>query len=792
MQDQDINANFDSPLILKISFDKVLSYYERLAQSDDSFLAQKANRVLQAGSVTPKLRTGFSDPSLLLTYHREIEIILEDSFSGILTQNEIKTASMPLHDLIFNASARFRSILKNAGDDFKLKITNMPENDLYRVACILILYFYYDKKLSFKRPLFYEIPDEKGLLKTYKILYNTEFAEVIKTESAPELTEADFTQLLDNFWDIELWRQKFPPQSYIFKGFTINNIFNVTDDRSISDIKSTLLVSGKRNNQNFTKDFQTTFEALFDIKDLKIGFVIYDRNISSLKRVDGNAVVSYLLPYSESVACDTLFCSASYTALISENNYFAISDVERSYQESQDLVYKNLYDQGIRSAIFVPLSSQGHLLGVLEIVSHKTSELNSVNANVLEDVMPFLVSSLLRSKEEEEHLIEAVIQQECTSIHPSVAWKFEDAARLFLDTKQVSGKPVAFEDIIFENVHPLFGQIDVKKSAETRNEATRQDILMQLDMAKDILESQSYTEKLPIHKALLSKIDTYEKALSYQLKSDDEQRVNHLFKMEIHPLFSDLKKKNREIGGRIESYFSQINTRFNLIYYYRKDYDDTISLINKNMSRILDQKQVDAQLMYPHYFERYKTDGVEHNMYVGESITKQHDFHKKYLYNLQLWQLQVMCDMENTFYKNKRDYPASVDVASMVLVYHQPLSIQFRMDEKRFDVYGSFNARYEVIKKRVDKALVKGTSKRVTESGKLTIIYAQKEDEVRYLRYIKFLQTKNILGQQVELLELEGLQGVIGLKAIRVPIRYNATTLSEYYKYEDLITQEKS
>ena len=99
---QDINAHFDSPLILKISFDKLLKYYETLAQSDDSFLVEKACRVLRAGNSAPELRIGFSDPSLLQKYHQEIKIILEDSFSGILTSNEIKTASMPLHDLIFN------------------------------------------------------------------------------------------------------------------------------------------------------------------------------------------------------------------------------------------------------------------------------------------------------------------------------------------------------------------------------------------------------------------------------------------------------------------------------------------------------------------------------------------------------------------------------------------------------------------------------------------------------------------------------------------------------------------
>ena len=41
------------------------------------------------------------------------------------------------------------------------------------------------------------------------------------------------------------------------------------------------------------------------------------------------------------------------------------------------------------------------------------------------------------------------------------------------------------------------------------------------------------------------------------------------------------------------------------------------------------------------------------------------------------------------------------------------MTISFRMDEKQFDVDGTYNARYEIVKKRVDKAYIKGTTERV-------------------------------------------------------------------------------
>lgn len=788
---KDINDHSDSPLTLKISFDKLLEHYEVLAESEDPFMVQKAERVLRAGNSVPELRTGFSDPKLLKTYQKEIKIILEDSFNEVLTHNEIKTASMPLHDLNFNASARFNSIIENAGDDFSLKISNMPVDDHYRVACNIILYFYYGYEMNFKRSLFYEIPDAKGILRTYKILFNADFAQVLKTESAPEITEKDYRLLLNNFEDINLWREKFPPQSYIYKGFTINNIFEVTDDRSISNIKSNLLISG-RTNDNFIEDFQVTFESLFNIKNLKVGFVGYNQESKSFERVDGRFIESYLVSDVAIIPCQNALCEDSYKSLITDKDYFSVLDIEQCYNESHEPFYKNLYDQGIKSAIFAPISSKGELLGVLEIVSPNVAELNSINANLLREVMPFIVSSLLRAKEEEKHLIEAIIQQECTSIHPSVSWRFEDAARIFLDNKRTEGKNVAFEEITFKDVYPLFGQIDIMGSSEARNKATLEDLSLQLSLAKDIIEALIKIEGLPIYEQLLHQLEVFLNSLGYYFVVDSEQEIGRFFEDQIHPLFEFVEQKNSLLREDIQGYFSKVDKSLSLIYYYRKKHDDTIAMINKSMTHILDHKQMEAQHMYPHYFERYKTDGVEHNMYIGESITKKDGFHKIYLYNLRLWQLQVMCEMENEFYRNKRQYPASVDVASMVLVFNKPLTIQFRTDEKQFDVYGSYNASYEVVKKRVDKAFIKDTTERVTVNGKLTIIYSQKEDEDAYLKYIKFLQFKNVFDTDIELLELEDLQGIAGLKAIRVSILYNYHKEGHYYTYDDLMKQIES
>jgi hypothetical protein len=85
-------------------------------------------------------------------------------------------------------------------------------------------------------------------------------------------------------------------------------------------------------------------------------------------------------------------------------------------------------------------------------------------------------------------------------------------------------------------------------------------------------------------------------------------------------------------------------------------------------------------------------------------------------------------------------------------------------------VEGSYNIRYEIMKKRLDKVHIKDTSERLTQPGKIAMVYSNPREAQEYQEYIQFLQSKKILNAGQENLELEELQGISGLKAMRVDI----------------------
>ncbi len=785
--------NMESPMLQLVSFNKLLEHYEEQLNSKDKHLSERAKFVLDTQAPYPELRDGFNDLSLLTKYKDVISIILADTCSPVLGKNEIKTISSPFENFVFNSSERFQNILKDAGEDYELEIRNLPKDMNYILKCIVVLNFYYGFKMDFKRPLFYDIPDKNGIMRHYRVLYNADFMEIHPTEKSKELTQDDVDELLENFENVELWKEKIPPNSFISKGFVISNMFDVTAEHSISEIKSTLIGSNKRGSENFMENFQDTFRSLFNLKEIRVGFAGYDSNANRFLKIYGKGIESFLLNGKDAGICSDVLCEGSYGKLLNESTYFTISNVEKYYEKSKGTQpYKGLHEQGIKSAILAPIADNGNLLGVLELVSDTVNELNGVNANKLDDVMPFIVSAVLRSIEEEENLVDAIIQHECTTVHSSVYWKFQEEAKKFMADELVGNQPL-FREIVFKNVYPLYGQVDIKESSKQRNISIQRDLMIQLSEINMVLQGAVKKYKLPIYEELMFRVDTYLNEVRDALYTHTEQAIFDFVKQEVNPVFSHLKKLDKELDGLIENYEAQIDPTTESYYDHRRNYDDSVMEANMQLAALLDKKQLEAQEMFPHYFERYKTDGVEHNMYIGSSIANNRIFDELYLSNLRLWQLQVMCDMENKYYALKPTLPVKLDVASLVLVYSTPLAIRFRMDEKRFDVDGTYNARYEIIKKRIDKSYIKGTNERLTQKGKLSIVYSQRKDEKEYMRYITFLKAKGYFTNNIEIVELEGLQGVTGLKAIRAEILYTKDKKSERtYTYDDLMEELKA
>ena len=770
------------PAKMNLSFSKLLDLLEVRSKDSSPDEANYLKKVLSKAANAPALRDGIEKKDIEL--HREIiDELMATVFPAALTENEIKCASYPWDFKPFYTSKRLENYMVASIEDFGMEKNMFNDDTLYISACTAILGMHFGMDMRGTKPFYLEFPDPKtGRMGHYRMAMNADFMSVIPTDKALDITQEDFDELADNYYDIDLWKKKFPEESWIFSGFMIMNLMDLTMDWNINKLSKDLL--------NFSPDgiplLQNNLGALLKVDDLTMSFVKYVGNkcVQDVKKRE-----SFMLGSAIEMSGDQFLSPRIYSEIFENKRPIALPDIERYNKKSKSLLSKNLLKAGLKSYYVQPISYQGVILGFLELGSPTINALNSTTSILLEQIIPILAMAGNRMNEEFKNRIEAVIQEECTTIHPSVKWRFEEEANKHI-TSIDSGGDHQFTDLIFKNVFPLYGQLDISGSSTSRNEAVKNDLVTQLQSLRKILLKSKKVTLLPIYDELLYVIGKQIHLLETNMDAASEHDIQRFLNKEIEPILPQLSMINAEIAGVVNTYNKSLNGELHTLYKERKDFDESVLHLNGVLADFIDKKQEEAQLMFPHYFERYKTDGVEFNMYIGESISPNKGYSPLMFKNLRLWQLMVMVEMERQFHSVRSSLKMNLNIASLVLAHRAPLAIHFRLDEKQFDVDGAYNARYEIIKKRIDKANIKGTSERITEVGKLVIVYTNEEDESEYLRYIQFLQNKNyFLNTAPELLTVQDLQGISGLKAIRVSIDFKVKTRESGVSMEEIIAE---
>lgn len=771
------NYKYISPFKILISFHKLIEGLEQIALSDVDYRSNYAKGLLSQIKDKTEFRDGINNLDVIKNNQELIRYLLADLFPTALTNNEIKAVTLPFYDFTFNYSERFKKIVNDVDVSFDMSIRDMDEHQFYVMNCTLILNAYYNQNIDFGKPLFYDIPDKNGILKHYKILYNADFLEIFPTENTKFLNQTEIEELIDNYDNLELWKKAFPEGSWNLKGFAIVSLVDVTVENAVSNLKSNLLKSDS-DKAELNESFESIFRSVLKIPDLKIGFTFYDEEEDLFMKppFSNENLKSFILLNEKEADCKNALCGCSYENLIENKKHFIIPNVkEYAFLQNNNLFSNHLIKQGVQSFLLAPVIKDKKLLGLIELASPTVRALNSVNANKLELILPYLSDTVEKKTNDMINQMEAIIQKEYTSIHKSVYWKFKKEAKNYFYSDSAR-EDYNFKEIVFKEVYPLYGQIDIKGSSENRISAIVNDLKLQINHLIEIINILNSDKKISVIEQKKFELESFLRELEQPFKNELEQIIHHYIETEIHSFLKNMVsyKSTKKI---INDYFNKIDEKTGMFYQTRKDFEDTIMSINKKMASILDAKQEQAQEIFPHYYERFKTDGVEHNLYIGASIEPNKEYNPMYLHNLRLWQLETLSEMELEHHKLKSSLPYNLDVTSLILAFSSPISIRFRMDEKRFDVDGSYNARYEVVKKRIDKAFVKNSRERITQKGKITIVYSNISEENEYFKYIKYLQHKNILENEIEKLEVEDLQAVSGLKALRVKVKHVENTI---------------
>lgn len=760
------------PFIVKLGFSKLIDQLEHSA-SGKGIQADISSSVLSRLKDKDALYDGFEEASDYKDHKEDIQTLLGSLFSESLTKNEIKVALAPMSSEILYATERFSSIFGDKKEIEQREFGSVDEDSIYIMMCSFILASYYRKPVSSGVPSMYDVFDSRGIIKYYKSLYNADFISITPVGKAPEISDELLKKLKNSYDDLSLWIELFPPGSWEVSGFGLKSFVHVSGEESLSRIKDLLILdSSIVKTTEFHSKMDSYMSTLLDVPYVKSSFIMFDESSQQFiktKEEDTSFALFNLM------ACDktNMMCTSGLEKIFNQREDFIVPDVEILPDQKYDVnLYKNLKAQNVKSYIMTPLYDGDRLLGVIELASPTPCSFNKTHIYKIENMKGLCINAIKRFMNERENHLTSLIQQEFTSIHPSVEWRFREEAEKKLLSEQFENN-YEMSKITFQNLTALFGQIDISGSSHARNQAIAADLQAQMDMVNSIVVMVGEKVNMPLLDNILYQISIINEKLASDLAAGMEQEVIEFLRLTINPLFQELAHRNEEFKTAIDTYFEQIGEGLEVVYDKRKNYDNTVKMINLHLASRMDKEQESAQAIYPHFFERYKTDGVEHNMYIGQEITPNLPYSKLYLDNLRLWQLKTMCQLEIEHHNRLDQMPVQLKVASLIMVYSNPLAIRYRMDEKQFDIDGAYNARYEIIKKRIDKAHIKGTSERITQPGKIVIIYTQPHDLEEYLNFINYLSYEGFIKGEPELFEIEDLQGVIGLKGLRVDVNFD-------------------
>ncbi len=681
--------------------------------------------------------------------------------------------STPIPDQIFFSTDAFFEVLSLHSEQEKLANTEKEESKekqqlqfIYR----MILNRFYNYASIHKSEILYAYTNpDTHLTQYYNINADTQFIDISYEGSLPELNFELVAAQIQDGTEIEHLQEIIPLSKFKFDGFTVISLADVTLPHAIEGIRNALV------NHNYENE-------------------AYGHVIQALKTLAGDGHIEFgLLPFL-TVNNKFVFDNAkeSQSILINSGKKYELQEesfytlVDNYKGNPRPVFFNNLTEEkvqrfpfldvlrknDVRSYSFFPVYYNNQLAGVMEIYSKEDLEVDEKLISKLHPALP-LLGQLLQYRIEEFNLqMDEILKDKFTALQPSVQWKFNQVVWDFLKKSKGNKKAQAIDTVTFKGLYPLFGAIDIRNSTVERNFALQEDLKVQLEKLSETLSSLKILVHLDLIDKILFNCKDWIKRIDAYISSSEESLLNEFLELEVYPVLKHIEKGHANASEIINDYFLFINPKQGKAYENRRTLETSMQFINNAVGEYLEEAQQTLQASYPCYFAKFRTDGVEYDIYIGQDIAPDLSFDLLYLKNIRLWQLTAMVEVARLTNGLVSQMPRALLTTQLIFIHSNPIDISFRNDERRFDVEGAYNIRYEVVKKRIDKVMVKGSDQRLTQPGKIALVYFNTYEANEYREYIKYLQEQGFLQDDLETLDLEELQGVSGLKALRVGVNY--------------------
>ncbi|PUV23167.1 GAF domain-containing protein [Sphingobacterium athyrii] len=761
----------------KLHFEPFFRYLESFTESgissDDMIPLFALERIKEIEHVSGKLCK-----HNLSAYKDILQLIYSLSVSLIDTDPKRYWAlATPLAEEAFYGTDAFFDLWKNRLEEQDIQDQlqdGEPLNNQEKLIYTLIFERLYGLPAKENNTIVYHHLNEKGeIIDYYDLTIDFKFVDIKPKKELPQFNLRNLTKNTNDAslfnWDHVINAIKL--EDFELSGFTMLTVKKSSLEHTIKRIQSILLDLATYNYHLFLSDLEKIIAPILKSTD-----TIF--SLFPLFQLNG-------LPFFD-------YSITNKSILISEanasNSYTNINPQVANYLKHPHLIFYNTLDaiknttsifderikaSGVKTYLCIPLIHNHALSGIMEIYSHQLDQLDNETIQSLRTLVPLLSQLSYDITAEFRKRIDEIIINRFTTIQPAVQWKFNHIAAQYIQELENDEQNTHIKPVIFEEVYPLYGAIDVKDSTVIRNASILKDFsfkVKQLALLIDEL-SRDGTHQLIID--FSKRVDQITMSLD-QISFDESMvKIIEFFRKDVQPFIEAARREFSTKHAIIEHYAKHFFTNRETGEFYRNEFETSLWKINQIISKELNHFNSFIQGNYPSYFQKFRTDGIEYDIYIGESITPQQTFSKEFINIFRRQQIISMARIALKAHHAKQDLPITLETTQLIFINPHSIDISFREDERRFDVEGSLNIRYEIIKKRIDKIRVKRTKERLTQVNKIAIVYLSDEVLEDLNLSIQAIYDMGIIERTVEHLKLEDVQGIVGLKAIRLTVNLN-------------------
>ena len=729
--------------------------------------------LLEQFSVFPELDDPIQEKDIH-KYHHLFELIYT-ALSPIINDEheQLWALSKPVKPCFYYGTNAFYNVLLDNFETIKpgLSLPTKQEMELKvrRNFYNLVLQQFYGFTLGGQEHLVQSILDQDtNLTRYYRLNVDTRFLDITAKGELPHLSVDGVKEFMKNEnTSLDVLSSLIPSSLFKIEGISVVSLADVTAEYALEAIKSTIIDHNQCSDDWSSNTIERALQSLAGTDAMSFGLLPYIRLNNKTLLYSHVGFQSVIIQQAKENGIPEDQYNELVDSFVSHPRRMIFPEIKVDAYTDYPML-KLINDHGIKSYALFPLYYNAKLVGCLEVYTLQPNVFNGQTLTKIESAFPLLAQLYSNIIVDFNTEIMTIVTDKFTGLQPAVQWRFYQSAYNYMKSGDWH-KNLPIETVSFKDVYPFYGAVDIRNSSIERNLMTRKDLYAHFEVLESMLNNlrsalpEKFEGEFPQKRSLWDHKGFDELSDQEIVKTDD------YLQRQLPPYLIALAEAHTEVAPIITEYF-ELTKPDGEIFSNRNNYELSMQMINHAVARHLDEFNAQLQEIFPCYFEKFRTDGVEFDIYLGHSITPDRAFSEELVADFRYRQLKVIAEIAQTTAGLTAHLPIPLETTQLIFVYAKLLDISFRIDEQRFDVDGGYNIRYQMVKKRIDKSHIKNSAERLTQPGKIAIVYFNNHEANAYLSYIKRLQDQQLLTDSVEYLELEELQGVEGLKALRVEV----------------------